>query len=100
MATLPSGVSVDREPQEIAPMKSVLKKFTAKTPGGREYIIVVLGEMVDVTDLSDTKRRYEPSPLVELRTSDGRAVRRVEKGVYDIVGNPDIRVTSDDPDAQ
>jgi hypothetical protein len=41
----------------------------------------------------------EVAGMMSLKTDDGRTVKRVVKGKYEIVGDPTIRIASDDPRA-
>jgi hypothetical protein len=57
--------------------------FTARAVDGREYTIIA-------------KRDDHGSELI--RTEDGREVKHVSRGVYDVLDGSDVvRVTSDDP---
>ena len=70
--------------------------FDAYDEGGQRYRLHVWVDVHDVGDREDPDAEIEG--LKSIATDDGRAVNRLEKGVYQIVG-PNIRLRSDDPEA-
>ena len=73
--------------------------FTAVDGDGNEHTVNIFRGMIASTHLSSRVRTQMPARLRELRTSDGRAVNRIDKGSYEIVDHPMIPITSDDPNA-
>ena len=73
--------------------------FIARDDDGREYTIHILTYTVSVGNKSDSNAERE-GMTSSLRTSDGRAVNRLEKGRYELL-HPvrNVRLTSDDPNA-
>jgi hypothetical protein len=73
--------------------------FVARDEEGREYTIHVLTYTVNVGNRSDPNLERE-GMTSSLRTSDGVAVNRLEKGKYEMI-HPirNVRLTSDDPAA-
>lgn len=77
----------------------IVRTFTAAERDGTIHTIHELqgGQGAGTTFAGPRKA---PDAQHDLKTSDGRWVNYVAKGVYDIVGVPImIRVTSDDPNA-
>ena len=73
--------------------------FLARDKDGREYTIHVLTYTVNVGNRADPNAERE-GMTSSLRTSDGHAVNRLEKGKYEMVHSVrNVRLTSDDPNA-
>lgn len=64
-------------------MKEYTSSFWATGDDGSEYSIDVFTDIIDVGTFSDPIATVEG--LKELRTSDGLAVNRNRKGVYQVV---------------
>lgn len=75
------------------------ESFVATDADGNEYTVFNYCEMIDTTDSRSRMPTQVPAKMGNLRTSDGRAVNRVAKGSYEIVGLPMIPITSDDINA-
>lgn len=73
--------------------------FVAVDSDANEYTVIMYRDLVNTTTLQSRVPTHMRAALGELRTSDGRCVNRIEKGTYEIVGRPMIRITSDDPNA-
>jgi hypothetical protein len=73
--------------------------FSARDEHGREHTIHILTYTVSVGTPSDPTREQE-GMTSSLRTSDGQAVNRLDKGKYEIV-HPvrNVRLSSNDPSA-
>jgi len=72
--------------------------FVARDADGNQYTIDIYVDQIDVTHQGSLRREYADG-LRELRTEDGRAVNRIARGTYEIVGPVPVRVSSDDPAA-
>lgn len=72
--------------------------FVARDAEGNEYTIYIYCAQIDVTTGHSPHREYADG-MRELRTEDGRAVNRIARGTYEIVGPVAVRVSSDDPAA-
>ncbi len=71
--------------------------FIAIDGRGKQYKILVIRHSSESRTMHG---RYEtPDALASLQTDDERAVNWIEKGKYEIVGNPMIPITTDDPNA-
>lgn len=75
------------------------KSFTAVDSEGNEYTVTQYRKMIDTTTDRSAVRTQTPAALAELRISDGRYVNYKGKGTYEIVDQPMIPITSDDPNA-
>jgi hypothetical protein len=75
----------------------ITRAFIAKSADGREFLIHEYTEFREGISYTGPYRLpYAP----QLRTADGRAVTRIEKGKYEIHDfDSTIVVTSDDPQA-
>jgi len=71
--------------------------FTAFSDDGKAFTLALYETNIDLgnNDNPQATSRGKRS----LQTADGRAVRRVEKGVYEITGEPPTVVRSGDPNA-
>jgi hypothetical protein len=73
----------------------LVREFSAHTSTGTAYVIRHFRDILDVGTHDDPSA--ELPGLESLRTRDGRAVNRLEKGKYEIVGYLSEVVTSTDP---
>lgn len=70
--------------------------FYAWTQGGERHTIEIWTHFADVHDRE--RVRVQPSLLV-LTTTEGRDVERVEQGEYRLKDDPDVSLSTDDPNA-
>ncbi len=77
-------------------MKKQTGSFTAKAEDGTDHVLHIFTTILDAGTRGDPGAELEG--LKELRTEDGQAVNRLDKGKYQIDGTDEILV-SDDPDA-
>jgi hypothetical protein len=71
--------------------------FEAKDDEGNVYTIHMFRSEVQADTLEGPEKT--PPALGQLRTQDGRAVKWLEKGRYEIVDDPKVAISSDDPEA-
>jgi hypothetical protein len=68
--------------------------FIGNDTEGHQITVMILREP------SMRRRAHKsPSAFKELQTTDGRRVIRIDRGTYEIVGHPNIRITSKDSNA-
>lgn len=70
--------------------------FTAQTPEGERHTIEIWTRFAPVHDRD--RLRVTPG-LIVLTTTDGSSVDHIARGQYRLHGNPEISLSSDDPDA-
>jgi len=70
--------------------------FVAVDEAGNEHIIEIWTEMIETLTRGDPNAEIEG--LKELRTEDGLAVNRIEKGKYEVVQTGQV-LRSQHPDA-
>ena len=76
--------------------------FPAVDNDGNKYTVNMYRKIIDNPDHASSVPTQTLGRLTELRTSDGRSVKRIDKGSYEIIGllgNPTTRITSGDPNA-
>jgi hypothetical protein len=71
--------------------------FAAFSDGRKEYAILVFQTSIGSLDIHGARQNTPELP--RLQTRDGQPVNRIEKGQYEIVGEPMIPLTSNDPKA-
>ena len=70
--------------------------FEAVDATGRKRRVYLFTRFIVSRALDGTE---ETPGLKTLQTAEGHAVKRISKGVYEVVGRPPVRLTSDDPAA-
>jgi hypothetical protein len=73
-----------------------LGSFRCQASAGQEYVVDIAQEVIDAATFDNPNG--EIPGLKSLRTRDGLAVNRLEKGRYEIAVTNEI-LTSDDPNA-
>jgi hypothetical protein len=74
-----------------------IRTFAAFSESGEEYAILVFQSSIESLDVNGA-RQHTPE-LPRLQTRDGQPVNRIEKGQYEILGDPMIPLTSTNPKA-
>ncbi|MDG3003288.1 hypothetical protein [Paludisphaera mucosa] len=77
--------------------RDVSRMFLAIDPRGEEYIVYEVVEVVDAS--APEEPDGEAWGEKGYRTQEGRAVDRLGKGRYRLLGRPAVLLASDDPDA-
>jgi len=77
-------------------MKRKTGQFTARDENGRRYTIVIFTDSIKAGTFENPK--METEGMKELKTYEGMAVNRLEKGKYQIV-QTGVIIQSDSPDA-
>lgn len=72
-------------------------EFTVRATDAKQYRVRHTREILDV-GTQDNPNAELPG-MNHLRTTDGRAVNKTGDRTYEIVGHPNIPVTSNDPNA-
>jgi len=73
------------------------RTFEAKDDLGRSYLICEFTDFCDTTTMNEGPS-YIPG-LRRLQASDGQPINYISKGHYQLVGVPNIDLTSNDPNA-
>jgi hypothetical protein len=79
-------------------MQKLIDKFIAKGNDGKDYIINIYVNLIDVGTHDDDPNAKIEGKIKSLRTEDGLHVTRVDKGVY-WIEKTGLRLHSDSPDA-
>jgi hypothetical protein len=74
-----------------------VRTFAAFSEGGKEHAILVFQTSIESLDSKGARQNSPEIP--RLQTRDGQIINRIEKGQYEIVGDPMIPLTSTDPKA-
>ncbi|HEY3968663.1 MAG TPA: hypothetical protein VGM05_29210 [Planctomycetaceae bacterium] len=70
--------------------------YVAKSSSGEKFAVQAFREIIDGSDSSGSD---QPQGDLILRTADGGYVNYIGKGVYELVGAPNVEIRSDDPNA-
>jgi hypothetical protein len=73
-----------------------IQTFRAQAIDGKEFVIHVFQDIIEIRTNDGIE---EVEGLKSMKTSDGRSVNFIEPGSYEIVGFPNIPISSKDPDA-
>lgn len=73
--------------------------FIGNDTEGHQITILVVRDTVNSKSSKRRRAHKSPSAFQELQTTDGRRVIRIERGTYEVVGHPNIRITSKDRNA-
>lgn len=85
----------DESSRQRPPLECV-GSFLAYEPEGQPHTIEIWTRFEAVHDRQ--RRRVHPGVIV-LTTTDGRGVTRIAQGDYQLSDQPEVRLTSADPDA-
>lgn len=92
----PENRPPDQSPRNDRRNLECIGSFKAFTQEGEEHTIEIWTHFDEVHDRN--RRRVEPSRLY-LMTTDGNDVDRVAQGEYRLTKNPEVSLSTDDPDA-
>jgi hypothetical protein len=79
-------------------MKRKIKEFTAYFENGEKVTIIVYKNFIDLAGNNSFEFEKSSPGIMELWTSDGQIVNKIEKGKYQIVDSGRYLI-SDDPDS-
>ncbi|HMC12303.1 MAG TPA: hypothetical protein VKH44_13475 [Pirellulaceae bacterium] len=79
-------------------MEKLVRKYQAKRDDTGNIEALYLYEYVAGPGTLDSSSAADGGPKI-LKTADGKKVRRIDTGKYEVLANPPYRITSDDPNA-